>query len=51
MEKAVPENVMKFSPVLKKTVNLKDKLMLKDKWDGRLRARPHSHVSKICEKN
>lgn len=50
MEKAVPENVMKFSPVLKKTVNLKDKLMLKDKWDGRLRARPHSHVSKICEK-
>lgn len=23
--------------------------MLKEKWDGRLRARPHLHVSKMCE--
>lgn len=49
-EKGVPENVMELSPVLKKTVNLKNNLMLKEKWDRRLRARPHAHVSKICEK-
>lgn len=24
--------------------------MLKEKWDGRLRARPHLHLSKMCEK-
>lgn len=42
--------MMELSSVLKKTVNLKNNLMLKEKWDSRLRERPHWHVPKICEK-